>query len=83
MREHSPADLRAPRQHLLRMVPSATARAELLEPPIPAASPAPEPLPEPKLQRLADETGLALEVCHYPSRTLKWNKIEHNMFCHN
>ncbi|MGH6867537.1 MAG: ISAzo13 family transposase [Methylocella sp.] len=35
-----------------------------------------------ELQHLADETGLALQVCHYPPGTSKWNKIEHRMFCH-
>lgn len=35
-----------------------------------------------ELQRLADETGLLLEVCHYPPGTSKWNKIEHRLFCH-
>lgn len=35
-----------------------------------------------ELQRLADETGLILEVCHYPPGTSKWNKIEHRLFCH-
>ncbi len=30
-----------------------------------------------ELQRLADETGRTIEVCHYPSGTSKWNKIEH------
>jgi len=35
-----------------------------------------------ELQRLADETGLRLSVCHYPPGTSKWNKIEHRMFCH-
>jgi Rhodopirellula transposase DDE domain len=34
-----------------------------------------------ELQKLADETGLALEVCHYPPGTSKWNKIEHRLFC--
>ena len=33
------------------------------------------------LQQLADETGLIIEVCHYPPGTSKWNKIEHRMFC--
>jgi hypothetical protein len=33
------------------------------------------------LQQLADETGLTIEVCHYPPGTSKWNKIEHRMFC--
>jgi hypothetical protein len=27
-----------------------------------------------ELQRLADETGLTLQVCHYPPGTSKWNK---------
>lgn len=35
-----------------------------------------------ELQKLADETGLILEVCHYPPGTSKWNKIEHRLFCH-
>jgi hypothetical protein len=35
-----------------------------------------------ELQRLADETGLAITVCHFPPGTSKWNKIEHRMFCH-
>lgn len=34
-----------------------------------------------ELQKLADETGLTLEVCHYPPGTSKWNKIEHRLFC--
>ena len=34
------------------------------------------------LQELADETGLLVEVCHFPPGTSKWNKIEHRMFCH-
>ena len=33
------------------------------------------------LQELADETGLTIQVCHYPPGTSKWNKIEHRMFC--
>jgi hypothetical protein len=33
------------------------------------------------LQQLADETGLIIQVCHYPPGTSKWNKIEHRMFC--
>ena len=33
-----------------------------------------------ELQRLADETGLSLTVCHYPPGTSKWNKIEHRLF---
>jgi transposase len=35
-----------------------------------------------ELQRLANETGLTLQVCHFPPGTSKWNKIEHRMFCH-
>lgn len=35
-----------------------------------------------ELQRLADETGLTISVCHFPPGTSKWNKIEHRMFCH-
>jgi len=35
-----------------------------------------------ELQQLADETGLTIEVCHYPPGTSKWNKIEHRLFCH-
>ncbi|MCA1679089.1 MAG: ISAzo13 family transposase [Actinobacteria bacterium] len=33
-----------------------------------------------ELQRLADETDLQLEVCHFPPGTSKWNKIEHRLF---
>jgi transposase len=35
-----------------------------------------------ELQRLADQTGLHITVCHFPPGTSKWNKIEHRMFCH-
>jgi transposase len=35
-----------------------------------------------QLQKLADETGMAVSVCHLPPGTSKWNKIEHRMFCH-
>jgi transposase len=35
-----------------------------------------------ELQRLADEIGLSISVCHFPPGTSKWNKIEHRMFCH-
>jgi hypothetical protein len=35
-----------------------------------------------ELQRLADETGLRLSVCHLPPGTSKWNVIEHRLFCH-
>jgi Rhodopirellula transposase DDE domain len=34
------------------------------------------------LQQFADETGLAITVCHFPPGTSKWNKIEHRMFAH-
>jgi len=33
-----------------------------------------------ELQRLADEIGRAITVCHYPPGTSKWNKIEHRLF---
>jgi len=33
-----------------------------------------------ELQRFADETGLAIHVCHLPPGTSKWNKIEHRLF---
>lgn len=33
-----------------------------------------------ELQGLADETGLALSICHFPPGTSKWNKIEHRLF---
>ena len=33
-----------------------------------------------ELQRLADETGLAIQVRHFPPGTSKWNKIEHRLF---
>jgi hypothetical protein len=32
------------------------------------------------LQTLANETGLAIRVCHFPPSTSKWNQIEHRMF---
>ncbi len=35
-----------------------------------------------ELQRLANDLGLQIEVCHFPPGTSKWNKIEHRMFCH-
>jgi len=35
-----------------------------------------------ELQKLSDATGLAIEVCHFPPGTSKWNKIEHRLFCH-
>jgi hypothetical protein len=33
-----------------------------------------------ELQALADETRLALSICHFPPGTSKWNKIEHRLF---
>ena len=33
-----------------------------------------------ELQRLADETGLAIAVSHFPPGRSKWNKIEHRLF---
>jgi hypothetical protein len=35
-----------------------------------------------ELQKLADEIGIEIAVCHYPPGTSKWNKIEHRLFCH-
>jgi hypothetical protein len=35
-----------------------------------------------ELQKLADETGLIIEVSPDPPGTSKWNKIEHRLFCH-
>jgi len=32
------------------------------------------------VQRLANTTGLRINVCHFPPGTSKWNKIEHRMF---
>lgn len=33
-----------------------------------------------ELQSFADESGLALSICHFPPGTSKWNKIEHRLF---
>ena len=33
-----------------------------------------------ELQKLADETGLEMAVCHFPPGTSKWNRIEHRLF---
>ncbi len=33
-----------------------------------------------ELQKLVDETGLEISVCHLPPGTSKWNKIEHRLF---
>ena len=35
-----------------------------------------------ELQRLADDLGVIIEVCHFPPGTSKWNKVEHRLFCH-
>jgi len=33
-----------------------------------------------ELQKLANELGFAIRVCHFPPGTSKWNKIEHRLF---
>jgi hypothetical protein len=33
-----------------------------------------------ELQRLANQTGLSIRVCHFPPGTSKWNKVEHRLF---
>jgi len=33
-----------------------------------------------ELQEMADQTGLAISVCHFPPGTSKWNKVEHRLF---
>ena len=33
-----------------------------------------------ELQKLGNETGLSISVCHFPPGTSKWNKIEHRLF---
>ena len=33
-----------------------------------------------ELQKLANEIGIPIRVCHFPPGTSKWNKIEHRMF---
>ena len=33
-----------------------------------------------ELQKMADESGLEISVCHLPPGTSKWNKIEHRLF---
>ena len=32
------------------------------------------------LQKLADDIGLRLVICHFPPGTSKWNKVEHRLF---
>lgn len=34
------------------------------------------------LQKLANDIGLQIWVCHFPPGTSKWNKIEHRLFSH-
>lgn len=34
------------------------------------------------LQQFANESGLTIELSHYPPGTSKWNRIEHRLFCH-
>ena len=33
-----------------------------------------------ELQKMSNQTGLTITVCHFPPGTSKWNKIEHRMF---
>ena len=33
-----------------------------------------------ELQKFANETGLAISVCHFQPGTSKWNKVEHRLF---
>ena len=33
-----------------------------------------------ELQKLADDLGMIVQVCHFPPGTSKWNKIEHRLF---
>ena len=33
-----------------------------------------------ELQRLADDIGLPIKICHFPPGTSKWNKVEHRPF---
>jgi len=33
-----------------------------------------------ELQKFADQTALAIAVCHFPPGTSKWNKVEHRLF---
>lgn len=36
-----------------------------------------------EVQRLADATGLRVQVCHFPPGTSKWKKSEHRLFAHS
>ena len=33
-----------------------------------------------ELQKLANEIGIPIRICHFPPGTSKWNKIEHRLF---
>lgn len=33
-----------------------------------------------EIQKLSNELGISIHVCHFPPGTSKWNKIEHQMF---
>ena len=35
-----------------------------------------------QLAKLAESTGLEIQVSHFPPGTSKWNKIEHRLFCY-
>jgi hypothetical protein len=35
-----------------------------------------------ELAKLAERTGIAITVCHFPPGTSKWNKIEHRLWSH-
>ena len=35
-----------------------------------------------ELQKLSNELGMEICVCHFPPGTSKWNKIEHRLFSH-
>ena len=35
-----------------------------------------------QLAKLAENTGLEIQVSHFPPGTSKWNKIEHRLFCY-
>ena len=35
-----------------------------------------------ELQKLSNELGIEICVCHFPPGTSKWNKIEHRLFSH-
>jgi hypothetical protein len=37
---------------------------------------------KPCLQEVCSKTGLKITVCHFPPGTIKWNEIEHPMFCY-